>query len=622
MAFPQCAHRYGFAIFLAALFVPELHAQNTSVKPTATTANYTPVCSTEKINGDCHINVDRRYPITLPTLQMKPGSHITVSVFHPFPFETLTLDAGAPQAYEGSDQAAALVSAVVPDVKGAVLKTSSVDFEGAVIDRNLMAFATANPSLVETKTCVLTSNDATPFNIWCKITELNKELTDAMTPTKSYVDQSRVIYAQVRLMETAAPRALQDTKNHPFRSADVPIDTSDPWTDYSGWRTRLLQEIKHQGQDTTTLLDNLSGPCQKAGDAKPAQGPWLASPRLCNDDKPDALQASKTPLLKNGFSDLDKRMDEELDGFDKPTNDQAVVGALRTAQDELNQRKDHVAQWLNALPNMVAKISPDMQTLQSNIIAGHKDNVDVLPVGVIPDPIATYDPHNQPAETKVLAPYTALGRQVTYTLNGQNEIANSILTLPTTAQKQAVMSITAVYASPRLEVSTGAFFSFLPNRSYANFTDVAVVNGVPTSQDVRINLTTTSPPEVIPYVAGNIRLGNDFAWFHRRREAFYATAAVAVNPYNTQVEYAAGFSLSWRYLMFSPLYHLGHGIHLTQGEMNNQIWCQYGNGATSTSTPPACSGSPPAPSTKTFWRGAFAIGIGVRIPTSFASTNK
>jgi hypothetical protein len=133
-------------------------------------------------------------------------------------------------------------------------------------------------------------------------------------------------------------------------------------------------------------------------------------------------------------------------------------------------------------------------------------------------------------------------------------------------------------------------------------------------------MTKTVPPLVIPFAAANYRISPEYNWLGGRRNAFYATLGVGLNPYNTQVEYVGGFSFSWRYLMFSPLYHLGHGTHPTQGEQVGQIWCVYG--AAAGSNPPPCAGGPPpSPSTKNYWTGAFALGISVRIPTTFSSSN-
>ena len=182
-----------------------------------------------------------------------------------------------------------------------------------------------------------------------------------------------------------------------------------------------------------------------------------------------------------------------------------------------------------------------------------------------------------------------------------------------------MIAITTLYAEPKFEVSAGAFLSWLPNRSFANKTEVTIKKGVPTATDVKIDMTKTVPPLVIPFPAANYRISPEYDWLGGRRKAFSATLGVGLNSSNTQVEYVGGFSFSWRYLMFSPLYHLGHGTHLTQGEEVGQIWCVYG--AASGSNPPACGGSPPSPTTKTYWTGAFALGISVRVPTTFSSSN-
>jgi hypothetical protein len=148
------------------------------------------------------------------------------------------------------------------------------------------------------------------------------------------------------------------------------------------------------------------------------------------------------------------------------------------------------------------------------------------------------------------------------------------------------------------------------------------LTATPTPTDVKITETTTNPPLLLPYYAAHYRISPEFTWFGRRRGAIYVTGALAVNPYLTELDYGAGFSVSWRYLIFSPLYHLGHSTHLTQGEQVGQIWCVYSSSASATTVPPSCAGAPPAPTTKNYFTGAFALGIGVRIPTTYSSTNK
>lgn len=288
----------------------------------------------------------------------------------------------------------------------------------------------------------------------------------------------------------------------------------------------------------------------------------------------------------------------------------------------LNGRHQRVMQALvdatDLLPTILTKITSDMQTLYENISLTPDTAPESIEVGVIPGPSSVTPP--DAGEKKILTLYKALAPTITYTLNEQNQIANSLLGLPAATQKQSVATITALYAAPRFEGSGGAFFSWLPNRTFSNVTNVAVTGGVPAPTSIQIEMTKTTPPLIVPFAAANYRISPEFTWLGGRRGAVYLTAGVGLNAYDIQVEYPAGLSFSWRYLMISPLYHLGHGTHLIDGERVGQTWCQYGNGATATSSPPVCAGAPPAPATKSYWTGQFAIGISVRVPTTYAST--
>lgn len=579
---------------------------------------FLPRCSTEKINGNCFLNIDRRFPVAMPTIQMRKGAHVTVYVFYPFVFEALTLDAGVAQAIQGSDQASALLTAVAPVAKGAVFGVN----DAAAAHDFLANMEGLKSRLGEQANQPNPPRDTKLADkIRKEIEGLDKELTETLEPVTDYITETGYIYAQVREMESAAPRTVVHVHDPQPRGFGVPAGTPNPWEDYANWRQALLDEITQQGEDTSDLLDRLPGPCQKKGDPAPAPGPWVAPARPCPTNY-TTPQGSDDPLgLPDDWEQLHAQM--ESDWAALPTNqpDPQTYRTLRDLKQQLDQREARVERAINAcndlLPALIGKVSTDMQTLEANIGLARGAERKPVMVGIIPDP-ASFD-RSEP-EHRLLAPYNALGRQVTYTVNAQNEVANSLLGLPVATQKQAVVTITVLFADPRFEISSGAFFSWLPNRTFSNFTDVTVTGGVPAPADIKIDVTKSNAPEIIPFVAANYRLGQQFTWLGRRRGALYGTLGIGLNPYNTQVEYAAGFSVSWRYLMFSPLYHLGHGVHLTQGESVGQIWCQYGNGATATSNPPLCAGGPPAPSTKNYWTGTFALGVSVRIPTSFSAS--
>jgi hypothetical protein len=592
--------------------------------------DYLPLCSTEKVNGNCFFNIDRVNPISMPTFQMRRGAKITVYVFHPFAFEALTLDPGAAQAFEGSDQAAGLVNALAPIAKGGVFGTTQ--FFAArnieILNKSLGLMEKLSPQL-ENLPSENPDKDLAR-EILAELQELNQQLTDTLAPLTSYFEETKAIYAAAREIESPAPRPVADLQAVNLRGYGIPS----PWDHYADWRETLMSAIVKQGQHTTGLYAFLPVPCQKPADLAnhqpadppPPAGPWLPPARKCQAPY-TATQPSATPLtIPPSFDSTYSELTDNLNNLplDKPDHD--TYQKIQTLKAQLDERHTQVARAIESyavvLPVFITKASTDMQTLLTNIAAAPDAPRDPIEVGVIPSPVSAG--RRDGGEKKVLAPYNQLAPQTVYTLNAQNEIANPLLGLPSATQKQALVTITMLYAEPRFEVSAGAFLSWLNNRTFSNVTDVTITNGTPAPSDVKLMETKTTRPLIIPFAAGNYRVSPEFTWpgwLGGRRGAIYGTLGVGLNPYNTQVEYFGGFSISWRYLMISPVYHLGHDTHLTQGEEVGQIWCQYGGGATATSMPPACAGAPPAPSTKTFWTGAFAVGISVRVPTTFSSTN-
>lgn len=591
---------------------------------------FLPACSTEKVNGNCFVNIDRMNPISMPTFQMRRGAKVTVYVFHPFAFEALTLDPGAAQAFEGSDQAAALVNAVVPIAKGGVFGTT-----GAAADLSLhIAGQTKDLMFTLSKNLGQLSpedpNTKLAEEIRAQIKELNQTLTDTIAPLASYFSETKGIYAAAREIESPAPRPVGDLQAVNLRRTNVPS----PWDDYANWRKDLMSRIVQQGEDTTALYDFLPVSCQKPADPahnqpadpSPPAGPWLPPARQCQAPY-TTTQPSATPItIPPDFDSAYSQLIVDLNNLppDKPDHD--TYQNIQILKAQLDEREAQVSRAILSypvvLPGVLTKVSGDMQTLLTNISLAVDLPRDPVKAGVIPSPVKPGHPHG---EQKVLAPYDQLGPQTVYTLNIQNEIANPLLGLPSSTQKQALVTITLLYAEPRFEVSAGAFLSLLNNRTFSNSTDITITNGTPIPADIKLIETKTTRPLIIPFAGGNYRISPEFTWpgwLGKRRGAIYGTFGVGLNPYDTQVEYFGGLSISWRYLMFSPVYHLGHDAHLTQGEQVGQIWCQFGAGATAASSPPACAGAPPAPSTKSYWTGAFALGISVRVPTGFSNTNR
>jgi hypothetical protein len=185
-------------------------------------------------------------------------------------------------------------------------------------------------------------------------------------------------------------------------------------------------------------------------------------------------------------------------------------------------------------------------------------------------------------------------RQVTYSLTTLNLVSNSQDAIPDASKKKPLVSITIVFGDTRVEASAGAFFSSLPIRSFS----VASIytNGSLTGKQVSENILR---PTVVPFVAANFRISNDLSWTSWR-SAIYWTAAVGVNPNTVSADFASGPSISWRGLMFSPLWHLGHDVRLTQGfYVGQDLGTSFSGSLT----------------TQNYWTSSFAIGVSIRTPS-------
>ena len=193
-------------------------------------------------------------------------------------------------------------------------------------------------------------------------------------------------------------------------------------------------------------------------------------------------------------------------------------------------------------------------------------------------------------------------RTVTYSLNTLNLISNSQQAAPDPTKKRLLASIAInfadsakkQYSSLRWEPSAGVFFSTLAVRSFS--AAPVFTNGAITDYKIVQNVLH---PTVVPFAAANYRISNDLRWT-RWRSAIYLTGAVGVNPNTVSADFAAGLSLSWRSLMFSPLWHYGHDVRLTQGlTVGESLGASF-------------KGSIP---TQTYWTSSFALGVSIRVPS-------
>jgi len=642
-----------------------------------------PKCSTERVNDNCSINIDRTYPITMPTIKMNRGAYITVWVYHHLQYEHLTLDPGPASAYEGTDQAAGLLNAVIPVAKGTSIDTTT-QFDTQIAAPEAFAMATAGlpPPPPPPAGQIQTMSQAKQAEMKQKQRELAQELSmelqklDAdltksrktLDPINSYLADTAAIYARIAEVASATPHAL-NTNGEPIRTVSD-SNTPIPWKDYRGWVRYMRAKLLEQGIKTTAMWDLLQIACQNSGiaptpipnpppntpvmptappkDPPPQLGPWLPPARACVLPNTKTQPSSTAPAIDPDY-DADyaafathfallNRNEPNPETFAWLSNEKARI-------EKRHERLDALLKSIQVtLPTQLTKYSTDMEMYLSIIGLPSEttktedltDSTTPVLVGVIPGPAdrelrkALSDVNHpltlsddQKRVAKAVRLYKALAPTITYTVNGQNQIINSLLQGPAASLKQPIITISVVYASPRFEESTGVFISFLPSHTFTNSTNATVTGQTPSESSISI-ISTTTKPLIIPYVAANYRFSGEQTWGldgDGRRRAWYATLGLGVNPYNTQLEYIGGLSVSWRYLIFSGLYHLGHASHLIDGERVGQVWCSNAASTSGSSTLPSCSPAPPSPATKNYLTGAFAIGIGIRIPTLFNAAN-
>ena len=187
----------------------------------------------------------------------------------------------------------------------------------------------------------------------------------------------------------------------------------------------------------------------------------------------------------------------------------------------------------------------------------------------------------------------AVTRQVTYALDALNLVQNSREAIPLASAKRSIATIVIIYGDVKFEASAGVFFSTLPVRTFAITSTIQ--NATVTNKTVT---QTMLYPTAIPFAAANYRLTDALSWTEWP-SALYLTLGLGVNPATSTADIALGPTISWRGIMVSGLWHLGHDVELTPGlAVGDSLGAAFGGTAT----------------TKTVWKGAFGLGFSVRVP--------
>lgn len=599
-------------------------------------------CSTEVVNPDCIVHIDRNYPITLPTFQMRRGAKVTVVVDNPLAFESLTLDPQSSQAIVGTDQTSAFLAAAAPSMKSIVAGVHSQVLPiSAYSEINIQGLNLSSPDPQTMKKTLSDIQNALE-SLTTDVTNAANNLSQDYATLSALATDVPHVYLQLQEITAPLPRPLTAVNGTYVVVRPAQIMNSmplfpDPWKNYGTWRQVLLRELIGRECDVTFKDTCATFPIKDLlGTASKLKAQWTAGTDC--DKSPDG---DKCPYPAFPSGKLKAEVDAIQGQIDDATNantptDPVVTAALDGFKRDLKKKSDEIdaiATTIQASQTIATNAEIDVITKDLNQYAA---NIYLAPpatttsIGSVYDPIV--DPNDQ--NRKIIATLSRsdvrrLGRQAVFAVDAVNLVSNSAASLPAATVKKAIATITVVYADPIFETSAGTFFSFIPNRSFSNQTnfgqnpDGSTTGCATGSNPVYCSITIGEQdknPTVVPFVGGNWRLGHDFLWPDKRRGATYFTAALGINPNSATTEYAAGFSLSWRAVMLSPLYHLGRDTHLTQGETVGEILCYYNPPTTGVAIDKCGSPSTPSPATKPYWRGTFAMGLSVRIPSIFSSS--
>ncbi len=572
-------------------------------------------CSTEKVNHeDCGVVIDRRYPMTLPTIQMSPGKKVFVWMRDPLSFETLSLDETSATALPGTDQGAALLTAAIPDLKGLVFSNVTQPgaeyLEARVKARLPRAADPCAPGAgYDDEKCKVQRIE----DIFVVMDGMLDNAQKAVPNDQSPLFQHAVIvYAQINQALSPIPKpGSRDERG--FKPPDGAPWTPDPWREYAKWRTCMLYEL---AAGTCTPGADASSPAtcppfsNLLAEITKLQNQLPTTPPAPPPDNPIFDQSTFSALVKQAKAQIDAL----TDAGDK-SSENKNLGLRQARQNEVNS-------VLAVLGNTLTNVQKDFLTyyqnilLKKDVLPGPTKDKDGKPIPYSIKLGGIGDPRKFAANPHLVAYKDILGRQVVFTINAVNNIATPVDSVLASSAKTAIATVTVLYADPRFETSAGAVFSFVHNRTFTNQTITTPPPGsTAMSGDILIFQNKTTP-EVVPFVAGHYRIGHDFV-LGGRRSAFYGTVWLGLNPYTTLPEYGAGPTFSWRSFMVSALYSRAHEVFLTPGLTVGQTVCS--PASTTGMTPPPCTPAPPAPTTQMRGVNAFAIGLSIRIPTSFAA---
>jgi hypothetical protein len=184
-------------------------------------------------------------------------------------------------------------------------------------------------------------------------------------------------------------------------------------------------------------------------------------------------------------------------------------------------------------------------------------------------------------------------RTATVKITAQDLVSKTTTTLGT---------VVIVWGGTRWEVSGGALFSALHNRTFQN--SPIIENGIPkvdSSGKTTTRITETQTrPTVVPVAVMHYRFGETVLPGQSQRIALLWALGIGINPNSGSADFATGPTFSYRGLMISPVLHYVRDLRLTNGLYSG---LELGS-------------APPPLGTERHWVGKFALAVSYRVPIS------
>jgi hypothetical protein len=162
-----------------------------------------------------------------------------------------------------------------------------------------------------------------------------------------------------------------------------------------------------------------------------------------------------------------------------------------------------------------------------------------------------------------------------------------------------IATVVVSWQGSNFALSTGLLLSTLPNRVYSN--TPIVLNGVPVLDSGGKVTTVVTENETRPSVVTPLAMLNyEFTQHNYANGKFgvLVSGGLGANLTTKTADYAVGFSLRFRELLFSPLLHLGRETYLSNGVAVGQ----------------KLGSSPPTLTTEQHFKPAVGFAISYRIP--------